>query len=257
MSPRSVVCLPTYNEKENIEKIASAILSVAPVDLLVVDDNSPDGTGEIADKLAQADDRISVLHREGKEGLGKAYLHAFRHCIDGGYERIIQMDADFSHPVDLLPVMLDTTERADLAIASRYVTGGGTANWPLWRQVVSRGGSFYSRLVLGVNVRDLTGGFKCWRRELLHEILASEVGATGFGFQIEMSYRALRLGFQVEEVPYIFADREQGSSKMGGGIFTEAIKLVWRLRLAGLPRHPCPHPRSIVSGCNGSVAAEA
>lgn len=247
MPPRAIVCLPTYNEKENLEKISAAILAAAPVDLLVVDDNSPDGTGDIADTLAGKDKRISVLHRQGKEGLGKAYLHAFQHCLDRGYDRIIQMDADFSHPVDLLPVLLATTERADLAIASRYVSGGGTDNWPLSRQVISRGGSFYSRMVLGVKVRDLTGGYKCWRREVLAAILADQVDAAGFSFQIEMNYRTVRLGFVVEEVPYVFADRVEGISKMSGGIFAEGLKIVWRLRFAGLPQHAFPHPTSLAA----------
>ena len=245
MPPAAIVCLPTYNERENLESIATAILAAAPVDLMIVDDNSPDGTGELAEDLFGKNERVFVLHREGKQGLGKAYLAAFGLALEKGYERIIQMDADFSHPVALLPALLEATNTADVAIASRYVKGGGTSNWPVSRRIISRGGSLYSRMVLGVSVRDLTGGYKCWRREPLELILADEIDAAGFGFQIEMSYRALRLGFAVVEIPYIFSEREVGTSKMSKGIFTEALSLVWRLRRANLPAHIAPHPRSV------------
>ncbi len=247
---KAVVCLPTYNEKENLEKISKAILESSPLDLLIIDDNSPDGTGEIADRLAAADSRINVLHRKGKEGLGKAYLEGFAWAIAKGYELILQMDADFSHPVSMIPKMIAESEKADLVIASRYVKGGGTENWPLKRQFISRGGSFYSRLVLGVKVRDLTGGFKCWRRNLLEDILKSGVKTAGFGFQIEMNYRAVKLGYQVTELPFVFVDRVEGTSKMSGGIFTEALTMVWKLRALKVETHPFPNPKSVLANKN-------
>lgn len=244
---KAIVCLPTYNEKENLEKISAAILGAAAVDLLVIDDNSPDGTGEIADRLAAADGRVKVLHRQGKEGLGKAYLDGFAKCVADGYDLILQMDADFSHPVEMIPKMIAEAENSDLVIASRYVKGGGTKNWPLSRQFISRGGSFYSRTVLGVKVRDLTGGFKCWRKELLADILASNVQTAGFGFQIEMNYRAVKLGYKVTELPFIFADRVEGTSKMSGGIFTEALTGVWKLRKLGVPCVKFPNEKSVAA----------
>ncbi len=244
---KAIVCLPTYNEKENLEKISRAILDSCPLDLLVIDDNSPDGTGQIADNLAAADSRIHVLHRQGKEGLGKAYLDGFAWAIKNGYELILQMDADFSHPVAMLPKMIAESANSDLVIASRYVKGGGTENWPLTRQFISRGGSFYSRMVLGVKVRDLTGGFKCWRRELLGDILESGVKTAGFGFQIEMNYRAVKLGYKVTELPFIFVDRVEGTSKMSGGIFTEALSMVWKLRALKVPSFAFPNPKSVAA----------
>lgn len=244
---KAIVCVPTYNEKENVERIVKAITDAAETDVLIIDDGSPDGTGEIVDELAKADERVNILHRTAKEGLGKAYIDGFRHCLDKGYERILQMDADFSHPVDLLPNLIQTTDQADLAIASRYVKGGGTENWPVSRQFISKGGSFYSRMVLGVGIRDLTGGYKCWRAETLREILANPIQMTGFGFQIEMNYRAIRLGFKVVEVPYVFVERTAGNSKMSGGIFSEALKMVWKLRFMDIPHHGYPHPMSIIT----------
>ncbi|MDY7229979.1 polyprenol monophosphomannose synthase [Hyalangium rubrum] len=230
---RALVCIPTYNEAENIEPITQAVLKAEPrVDILVVDDNSPDGTGRIADALAAKEPRIRVFHREKKEGLGRAYLAAFRWALEQGYTYIIEMDADFSHDPRHLPTILDTAEAgADLVLGSRYVTGGGTVNWGIGRQVISQGGSLYARTILGVDVRDLTGGFKCFHRRVLESIGLDEVKSTGYAFQIELTYRTLKKGFTVREVPIVFEDRRVGHSKMSRKIFLEALTMVWKLRL--------------------------
>jgi dolichol-phosphate mannosyltransferase len=233
MKNRALVCIPTYNEAENIEPITRAVLLTEPrVDLLVVDDNSPDGTGQIADRLAAQEPRIRVLHRAKKEGLGRAYLAAFRWALDAGYTYIIEMDADFSHDPRHLPTLLDAAEGgADLVLGSRYVTGGGTVNWGVGRQLISRGGSLYARSILGVGIRDLTGGFKCFHRRVLEGIELGQVQSTGYAFQIELTYRTLKKGFTVKEIPIIFEDRRVGHSKMSRKIFLEALTMVWRLRL--------------------------
>ena len=230
---KALVIIPTYNEADNIGPITSAVLAAEPrVDVLVVDDNSPDGTGRIADGLAAKEPRIRVLHREKKEGLGRAYLHAFRWGLEQGYDYLIEMDADFSHDPRYLKTLLDTAEAgADVVLGSRYVAGGGTVNWGPARKVISRGGSLYARSVLGVSVRDLTGGFKCFRRRVLEAFDLSAVKSTGYAFQIELTYRALKAGFRVEEVPIIFEDRRVGQSKMSRKIFVEALTMVWKLKL--------------------------
>jgi len=230
---RALVCIPTYNERENIEAITLAVLQADPrVDILVVDDNSPDGTGQIADGLAAKNSRVRVLHREKKEGLGRAYLAAFRWALAEGYTYVIEMDADFSHDPRYLPGLLDAAEAgADLVLGSRYVTGGGTVNWGIGRQLLSRGGSLYARTILGVGIRDLTGGFKCFHRRVLETIDLDSVQSSGYSFQIELTYRTLRHGFTVREVPIIFEDRRVGHSKMSKKIFAEALTMVWKLRL--------------------------
>jgi dolichol-phosphate mannosyltransferase len=230
---RALVCIPTYNEAENIEPITRAVLTTEPrVDILIVDDNSPDGTGKLADTLAAREPRVRVLHREKKEGLGRAYLAAFRWALGAGYTSIIEMDADFSHDPRHLPTLLDAAEGgADLVLGSRYVQGGGTVNWGVGRQVISRGGSLYARTILGVDIRDLTGGFKCFHRRVLEAIALDQVQSTGYAFQIELTYRTLKKGFTVKEVPIIFEDRRVGHSKMSRKIFLEALTMVWRLRL--------------------------
>jgi dolichol-phosphate mannosyltransferase len=230
---RALVCIPTYNEADNLEPITQAVLKAEPrVDILVVDDNSPDGTGKIADALAAKEPRIRVLHREKKEGLGRAYLAAFRWALAEGYTYIIEMDADFSHDPRYLPSLLDAAEAgADLALGSRYVTGGGTVNWGIGRQVISRGGSLYARTILGVGVHDLTGGFKCFHRRVLESIELDAVKSTGYAFQIELTYRTLKKGFTVREIPIVFEDRRVGQSKMSRKIFLEALTMVWKLRL--------------------------
>lgn len=230
---RALVCIPTYNEADNLGPITQAVLKAEPrVDILVVDDNSPDGTGKLADELAAKEPRIRVLHREKKEGLGRAYLAAFRWALAEGYTYIIEMDADFSHDPRYLPGLLDTAEAgADLVLGSRYVHGGGTVNWGVGRKVISRGGSLYARTILGVDVRDLTGGFKCFNRRVLESIELDQVKSTGYAFQIELTYRTLKKGFTVRELPIVFEDRRVGQSKMSRKIFLEALTMVWKLRL--------------------------
>ena len=232
--PKAVVCLPTYNERENIEPMLRA-LGDKGVRVLVIDDNSPDGTGEVADRLAQELGYVDVLHRERKQGLEPAYLAGFRHALAGDAELVLEMDCDFSHDPDYVPRLITAVEDgADLALGSRYVRGGGVRNWGLLRRLISAGGSFYARIVLGVKVRDLTGGFKCYRRAVLEAIDLDAVDSKGYAFQIETTYRTLRAGFEVVEVPITFADREVGGSKMSKAIVAEAIWKVPGLRLKAL-----------------------
>jgi dolichol-phosphate mannosyltransferase len=232
--PRAVVCLPTYNEHENLGPMLRA-LGDKSVRVLVIDDNSPDGTGELADRLAKELGYVDVLHRERKEGLGPAYLAGFRHALASDAELVLEMDCDFSHDPDYVPRLIAAVEDgADLALGSRYVPGGGVRNWGLLRRFISAGGSFYARIILGVKVRDLTGGFKCYRRAVLEAIDLDAVDSKGYAFQIETTYRALRAGFKVVEVPITFADREVGGSKMSKAIVAEAIWKVPGLRLKAL-----------------------
>lgn len=227
----AVVLLPTYNECENLPRIVPAILEAAPVDVWILDDNSPDGTGKIADELAvQYPNRVHVAHRPGKEGLGKAYLDGFRRALDAGYARILEMDADFSHPPRYLNDLLALADTHDVVLGSRWVRGGGTENWPFHRKLISRAGSLYARTVLGVGIRDLTGGFKCFNRRVLETIDLDAVQSTGYAFQIEMTYRALKRGFTVVETPIIFVEREVGASKMSRRIVVEAVARVPKLR---------------------------
>jgi dolichol-phosphate mannosyltransferase len=230
---RVLVIVPTYNERDNLPEVVAAVHAHLPVaDLLIVDDASPDGTGEVADRLAAADTKVTVLHRSGKLGLGTAYIAGFRRALAGDYQYIFEMDCDFSHDPKYLPVMLAAAKRgADLVLGSRYVDGGGTVNWGPLRKVISRGGSLYARTILGVPVRDLTGGFKCFRRRVLEQIDLDQVSAHGYGFQIELTFRTLKRGFKVVEVPIVFVDRRVGQSKMSRKIFLEALTLVWKLRL--------------------------
>lgn len=231
---RALICLPTYDERENLAPMIDAILAAVPqVDVLVIDDNSPDGTGRLADEIAAREPRVKVLHRAGKEGLGRAYLAAFAWALARDYGLVLEMDCDFSHDPAYLPAMLAAAEGADLVLGSRYVQGGGTVNWGLLRKLISRGGSFYARTILGLAVRDLTGGFKCFRREVLEAIDLATVECTGYAFQIELTYRAARRGFQVRELPIVFADRRVGRSKMSRRIVLEAIRKVWSIRLSG------------------------
>jgi dolichol-phosphate mannosyltransferase len=224
------VILPTYEEATNIERLVAEVRAKLPADgrVLVVDDNSPDGTGQIAARLAGEHEAVDVLHRGAKEGLGPAYIAGFRRALAAGAGLIVEMDADFSHEPAYLPRLLETAGRADLVLGSRYVPGGGVTDWGPLRRAISRGGSAYARLVLGVGVRDLTGGFKCFRREVLEAIDLDAVRSRGYAFQVEMTYRAIELGFEVAEVPIVFRDREAGSSKMSRSIVLEAI---WRVPL--------------------------
>jgi len=222
------VVLPTYNEADNIEAFVAAVLDKLPAAgrILIVDDNSPDGTGKIADRIAAAEEAVAVLHRPRKEGLGPAYIAGFRQALAGDAGYVVEMDSDFSHDPAYLPRLLEAGRGADLAIGSRYVEGGGVSDWSALRRAISRGGSTYARLMLGVGVRDLTGGFKCFRREVLEAIDLDTISSRGYAFQIEMTYRAISRGFEVAEVPIVFRDRQAGSSKMDRSIVLEAI---WRV----------------------------
>jgi len=243
-SRRTILCLPTYNEAENLHEMVRAVQRHVPsVHILVIDDNSPDGTGAIADRLADADPRIRVLHRAAKEGLGRAYIAGFRHVLaDSDVSVIIQMDADGSHPVERLPALVEATNHADLVIGSRYVSGGGTENWGWARRQISRFGAFYARLCLGLPVRDPTGGFKAWRADLLRRVLAYPIDAGGYAFQIETSHIARRLGATIQEIPIRFVDRRVGQSKMSTGIALEAFwkvpRMRWRHARTGQPGAP-------------------
>lgn len=232
-----VVVLPTYDERENLERVARAILDNLPeAHLLVVDDASPDGTGDLADALAATEPRVSVLHRPAKEGLGVAYRAGFRWALDRPEtDAVVQMDADFSHDPRDLPRLLDPLMReADLVLGTRYMAGGGTVGWPLRRRLVSRAGTLFARTVLLLPYRDLTGGFKAWRRSALEAIRLREADAHGYGFQVEMTWWAHRKGNRVEQIPIVFREREAGTSKMTGSIVGEAIGLVLRLRLEAI-----------------------
>ena len=231
--PRTVVCLPTYNERENLEPMLRA-LGDKDVRVLVVDDNSPDGTGEIADRLAQELPYVDVMHRDRKEGLGPAYLAAFGRALADGADLVLEMDCDFSHSPDDVPRLIAAAEDADLVLGSRYAPGGSIGNWGVVRRFVSAGGSLYARVLLGSSVRDLTGGFKCYRRAVLEAIDLDAITSKGYAFQIETTYRAARAGFRVVEVPIHFVDREEGGSKMSRAIVAEAIWKVPALRLAAL-----------------------
>ena len=243
MSLAAWVVMPTFNEAENIEPVAAAVLGAlegcSPGEhrLLIVDDSSPDGTGELADRLAAANPAVEVLHRRVREGLGPAYLAGFRRALDGGASHIFEMDADFSHdPGDLPRLLAAVADGADVALGSRYVPGGGVEDWGLLRQIVSRAGCIYARAVLGLSVRDLTGGFKCFRREVLEAIGLETVRSHGYCFQIELTQRALQAGFAVREVPIVFRDRRHGHSKMSPRIAIEAFLVLPQLRW-GRTRH--------------------
>ena len=231
-----MVCLPTYNERENLEAMVSALGDVLPGDgrILVIDDNSPDGTGGIADRLAAERDDVDVLHRPRKEGLGPAYLDGFRRALTLGADLVVEMDCDFSHDPNDVPRLVAAAEDADVVLGSRYVPSGGTRNWGLVRRLISRGGSLYAQILLGLRIRDLTGGFKVYRRVVLETIDLDAIDSKGYAFQIEGTYRALRAGFRVVEVPIVFADREVGGSKMSRSIVLEAIWKVPALRLSRL-----------------------
>jgi dolichol-phosphate mannosyltransferase len=231
--PRVTVCLPTYNERENLEPMLRA-LGEYGVRVLVIDDNSPDGTGQLAERFVQELDYVDVLHRPRKEGLGPAYLAGFRRALADGAERILEMDCDFSHDPKDVPRLIAATDEADLALGSRYVEGGEVGNWGAARRAVSSAGSLYARLLLSVPIRDLTGGFKCYRRAVLETINLDAIHTKGYAFQIETTYRALRGGFRVVEVPIRFVDREAGGSKMSGAIVLEAVWKVPLLRAAAL-----------------------
>jgi dolichol-phosphate mannosyltransferase len=239
MSERVLIVVPTYNERDNVADVVTRFLAAAPgLELLFVDDNSPDGTGALLDDIAARDPRVHVLHRAGKLGLGTAYLDGFRWGLARDYAILVEMDADFSHDPRYLPELLARARAgADVVVGSRYVDGGGTINWGVGRQVISRGGSLYARTILGVGVRDLTSGFIAWRRPALEALDLGAVTSNGYSFQIEMKYRAIAAGLTVVEVPIVFVDRRVGQSKMSRALFAEALLKVWKLRL-GVRRKP-------------------
>jgi dolichol-phosphate mannosyltransferase len=246
------IVVPTYNEIESLPRLLDAVADVLDARalehrLLVVDDGSPDGTGALADRRAARDRRIAVLHRRAKTGLGDAYAAGFAAALAGGAQRIVQMDADGSHDPGAIPALLAATDPggADLALGSRYVAGGSTPDWSLRRRVLSRGGSAYARALLGLTLRDLTGGFKCWRREALATVLREPLALQGYGFQIELTHRAVRAGFAVAEVPIAFCDRRAGESKLGAATIGEALLGVPALRSA--PRTQCDSPAAAMA----------
>lgn len=235
MLERILIIIPTYNEARNLPQIIPAILNQdSRLELLVVDDNSPDGTGDIADAMAQEEPRVHVMHRPAKEGLGRAYLAGFKWGLAEGYEAMFEMDADFSHDPAFIPRFLKAIEETDLVLGSRYATGVNVINWPISRLLLSLGANLYARIITGLPLTDLTGGFKCFRRAVLEAIDLDQVRSNGYAFQIEMSFRAWKKGFRLQEIPIIFHDRVEGQSKMSKRIVREAIWMVWWLRLQSL-----------------------
>ncbi len=236
MPERSLVIVPTYNEKENIAKLVTAVLAQDPsIDMLIVDDGSPDGTGALADAIAESNPRVHTLHRASKLGLGTAYVAGFRWALERDYAFIFEMDADFSHAPEKLPEFLKAIKDADLVVGSRYQNGQvNVVNWPMSRLFLSYSANIYARTLTGVPVFDATGGFKCFRREVLEAIDLSDVRSNGYAFQIEMTFRAWKKGFRIKEIPIVFVDRTEGSSKMSKRIVREAVWMVWRLRWWGL-----------------------
>ncbi len=243
----ALVIIPTYNERENARAIASAVLREAPwADLLFVDDNSPDGTGQILDQLADSEPRVHVLHRQGKEGLGRAYIAGFRWALERQYEFMFEMDADFSHNPTDLKRLREGAAQADLALGTRYKGGIRVINWPLHRLMLSKGAALYVQLITGMPFTDPTGGFKCYRRALLETLDLGSIRSNGYSFQVEMTHTAWLAGFRIEEVPITFEERREGASKMSGNIVTEALTMVWKLLARnGFKRSPpARHPRS-------------
>jgi dolichol-phosphate mannosyltransferase len=231
---RVLVVIPTYEERDNLGPVLSRLHAAVPeADVLVVDDASPDGTGELADEMAAADRRIRVLHRDGKSGLGAAYLAGFAAALRDGYDIVVEMDADGSHPPEDLPALLAALGDADVVLGSRYVPGGTVRNWPAHRQLISRAGNFYSRVALGVPIKDITAGYRVFRRQVLEELDLGEISSQGYCFQIDMAWRAVQGGFRVHEVPITFTERERGASKMSGAIVVEAF---WRVACWGAGR---------------------
>jgi dolichol-phosphate mannosyltransferase len=228
---KALVIIPTYNEMENLPRIVPAVLSQDDrLSVLIVDDNSPDGTGRLAEEMAQENQRVHVLHRPGKAGLGMAYRAGFKWALERDYDRVFEMDADFSHDPKYLPDFLQATDKTDLVLGSRYISGVNVINWPISRLLLSYFANVYARLVTGLPVRDSTGGFKCFRREVLEAIDLDGVGSNGYAFQIEMSFRVWKKGYSIREIPIVFTDRERGQSKMSKGIVREAVWMVPKLR---------------------------
>jgi len=234
---KTLVVVPTYNERRNIEELIPRVLGQSPeIDMLVVDDGSPDGTGEYVDGVAAENPRVSALHRPGKMGLGSAYVHAFKHALTTDAELVIQMDADFSHDPDVIPRLMDEARTHDVVLGSRYITGANVVNWPVQRLLLSYFANVYTRIIAGLPLRDSTGGFKCFRRRVLAEIDLDAIRSDGYSFQIEVNFRSWRKGFSIVEIPIVFVDRHSGTSKMSRRIVWEAMWLVWRLRLERILR---------------------
>ncbi len=232
---KALIIIPTYKERENLTELVRRIFAQdLPVEILIIDDNSPDGTGALADELAAQDPRIHVMHRPGKLGLGSAYVLGFRYAIERDYDAVFEMDADFSHSPDSLPEFLKELEGADMVLGSRYLRGVTVVNWPLKRLILSYGANVYTRIVTGMPIKDATGGFKCFRRQVLEAIDLDRVKSDGYGFQIEINFKAWRKGFKIREIPILFVDRMAGESKMSRRIVWEAAWMVWRLRLLDL-----------------------
>lgn len=232
---RALIIFPTYNEKDNIEKIVHAVLPLDPrIHVLIVDDNSPDGTGKIADRLAQQEEKVHVFHRQAKEGLGRAYIAGFKWAIAEKYDFIFEMDADFSHGPEYIKTFLREIQNHDLVIGSRYISGVNVINWPMSRLLLSYFANMYSRIITGMPIRDATGGYKCFRREVLEAINLDKVHSSGYSFQIEMNMRVWKKGFRIKEIPIVFIDRVAGNSKMSKKIMREAIWMVWWLRVKSI-----------------------
>ena len=232
---KALVIIPTYNERENLEQIVSEVLRQdSRLQVLIVDDNSPDGTGEIADQISQSNGKVFVLHRQKKAGLGQAYVAGFKFALQKEFDCIFEMDADFSHDPKYLPDFLKSIEKADLVLGSRYISGVNVVNWPMSRLLLSYFANIYARWVTGLPVKDSTGGFKCYRRIVLEQIELDKIKSEGYSFQIETSYRAWKKGFKLREIPIVFVDRKQGESKMSKKIVREAMWMVWKLRLLSL-----------------------
>lgn len=238
----TLVIIPTYNERENIRAIVDAVFCAEPkTDVLIVDDNSPDGTGEVADQMAKDDPRVNVLHRQDKDGLGRAYIAGFKWALERDYEYIFEMDADFSHNPSDIPRLRDAAENAGLVLGSRYIGGVRVINWPLSRLILSRGAGFYVRIITGMPFTDPTGGFKCFRRCVLEAIRLEDIDSNGYSFQIEMTHTAWRIGCRIVEVPIVFEERRSGTSKMSHRIVVEALWMVWKLFFRSIfrPAYSC------------------
>ena len=232
---KALIIIPTYNERENIRELLAQIFAQKlPTEVLIVDDNSPDGTGSLADEMAAADPRVHVMHRAGKLGLGSAYVAGFKYALARGYDAVFEMDADFSHNPESLPEFLRELEHCDVVLGSRYLNGVTVVNWPLSRLILSYSANVYSRVVTGLRVKDLTGGYKCFRRQVLEAIDLDRVRSDGYAFQIEINFKAWRKGFRIREIPIVFVDRRAGVSKMSRRIVWEAAWMVWRLRVLDL-----------------------
>lgn len=232
---KAMVIIPTYNERDNIERLTNEILSLGEdIHILIVDDNSPDKTGEIADDLVKRHDNLHVIHRAGKMGLGSAYIEGFKYALKAGAEKIIEMDADFSHNPERLPALIEKANEVDLVIGSRYLNGVSVVNWPIRRLMLSYFANMYTRIITGLEISDCTGGFKCFNRKVLEAIDLDKIKADGYSFQIEMNYRCVEKGFTVDEIPIIFIDRHAGTSKMSKKIVREAVFMVWRLRIGSI-----------------------